>query len=1560
MRVIEPTVNIQLYNKSKVREGLIELNKTSNFKRERSKNGDATLSFSLPREEGIDICTEKYFKYDNQFYVLKNKNKSSQDTYSFTAYLNLEELESIVPTFESIEKTITECLQLALAGTDYTVGSCDVTKKRTIRVEQKSVRDIINQAIKTYRCYCEYDTINKVINIYENLGSYKGAFLSDELNLRELNFNENTNSFFTRIRPIGKDGLTIASVNDGSEYLENHQYSDKNITYYWKDERYTIAESLKEDAIAKLDELSKPQKSYSCKIRDLARLDPNNNSYLDYEIGDTLDLISNQDHIKDKQLVVKIIEYPLDPSQNSVEIANTYLSFAEIQQEYADNINTVNNITSDNGTVSPDAIRSSLISLINVDIQNLSAVSARIGELFTNQLRADVANINTGIVGKLLAQKIETKDLVASNVKFDIAEGGSLSLKDLLTQFLSANSTETLHLTAGNVVIDEAVIKDLIAAKISVGDLLAGNIDSERFNIVSKNGNLIIKDNTIQIKDSNRVRIQIGKDASGDYTLNAWDKNGKLLFNSNGITADAIKNPIIRDDMVADNANIDGSKVNIESLIECVNNNNTKTLNASKIVMDGTTQTMDVSFKQLTSTVESLDVQTKNLYRCTGNFDSDFWTCTHDLEPYENNNLYKQATLIVGDNIPHTFNTLTAKQGFNFSDTSKTWTISAYFKASADNMKIGITVSSNRVDWDKKDLIKDTWVRLKWTFKGDGFALSMFRFSGLEGSTGDSVKIALIKVAETDKLDDWCPHQDDNVKETNVLQTEFNVQQGQINQLIKDTTITIDGTEKKLKDAYNETKSTVDGTVQTVSKMETQVNSLNLTNLIRAGGGDYLNVSTSIWGKTNFTTTDMFTLDGATNNKWYRLFNTSSSTASNAGLIYVTNTTPIKAPSDKKISISFRYYCNDSNGKLDGIKNIRMYILQEHNNSNNFYNSYSYVDLDKTTAAKLYKGTFTLNSSCTRFMIRFDLANNAIASGVTTAFRFKDIMVVNGSIPANEWSPSFEDLQVDINSIESRVSSCEVKTTDEAFTVQVQKNQNRQFNVRYIRDYCNGNTSQYSNLCNWMEIQAISNVGTNLALNKTVTSNVTVSNLSYVTDGDYKDSSKYANATSSTTTIPYVQIDLGQVYSNIDEIKIWHYYNDGRKYLNTKTEISADGTHWVTLFDSAVSGTYVETIYGHSIKVNGTSFNSSQVTINELGLHVKNGAIDIENNAGTKVLEADTNGNLKFIGIMEQRDSTTGYLSTALKYNGLGVYDWRKKDDLVGGTVAVEMDGSKRGAVTLFSDKGNILMIGYRDTGTEEDFSNSHFQAVMMIDDTEQEDPGYVTSFYKTMAFHNAPHYYGNSSFFNYSDLRFYGRDKTVLLGNVGVDQSNQMFVAGKRDFSSPHLGYLEDNNSSLTYKLVVGDNNKGTTVYGDLTCTGAKPRSVKTKDYGWLAQNAFETAECYFGDWLFAKTDDKGYCMIYFEDKYLQTINTKCRYHVMCSAYGEDDDIFPRVKCIKQEETYFIIKSDAPGVEFSVLVSAKQKGYENTRLKNMDIEDVNHVSMYEELNKIVEEENKK
>lgn len=129
--------------------------------------------------------------------------------------------------------------------------------------------------------------------------------------------------------------------------------------------------------------------------------------------------------------------------------------------------------------------------------------------------------------------------------------------------------------------------------------------------------------------------------------------------------------------------------------------------------------------------------------------------------------------------------------------------------------------------------------------------------------------------------------------------------------------------------------------------------------------------------------------------------------------------------------------------------------------------------------------------------------------------------------------------------------------------------------IRYIRDHLNG--SRGNGASYWVEIKAFNEAGTNIASGKTVTANFTPSEgvLTQVTNDDTNTNNYVASPDANS----YVTIDLGAAY-DITSITRWHYNGDGRTFYDTKTETSADGETWTTIFDSAVSGTYAEQAEG--------------------------------------------------------------------------------------------------------------------------------------------------------------------------------------------------------------------------------------------------------------------------------------------------------------------------------------------------------------------------------------------
>jgi len=328
---------MQIFNDKKQRVGILKGFKDRKIVKTLN-SGDRELSFKYPSDgEKVDQLKEEYYiRTKDDEYVIRKKKTGVQFN-EYTAQLNVEELEGAVFPygFESKEQTIRACLEFAFEGTGWKVGVCQITKKRTInKDEETNAWDVLQDCLSTYRVECRIRSLEKTIDIYEQIGADRGRYFIEGLNLKKLTVTSDTYDFYTRLIPLGKDGIGIEWL--GKPYLENYQYSSKVKTYVWSDERYTNTTSLIEDGIAKLEEMSKPYVAYTADVIDLARQSEKYSNVFDFDIGDTVWMISKKTHTKEKQRIVKLTEYPESPQNNTVELSNATKTFAEVQQEATD------------------------------------------------------------------------------------------------------------------------------------------------------------------------------------------------------------------------------------------------------------------------------------------------------------------------------------------------------------------------------------------------------------------------------------------------------------------------------------------------------------------------------------------------------------------------------------------------------------------------------------------------------------------------------------------------------------------------------------------------------------------------------------------------------------------------------------------------------------------------------------------------------------------------------------------------------------------------------------------------------------------------------------------------------------------------------------------------------------------------------------------------------------------------------------------------------------------------------------------------------------------------
>ena len=234
----------------------------------------------------------------------------------------------------------------------------------------------------------------------------------------------------------------------------------------------------------------------------------------------------------------------------------------------------------------------------------LQSASGKIGELETNKLDSETARITYATIENLKGlsgefEQFKTNDFTAITGKINDLTVGVEKVNMLVFGSATGESITTDFANSVVSMIGTAQIKDSMIDSLDAKKIKALDIDTTDVKVHSKDGKSQWTDNTIQISDSNRLRVQIGKDASGDYNMYVWDSKGSLMFDALGLTEQGVQREIIRNDMVKEDANISAGKLDIASLFNVINNDGTHTLKSNKIYLDDAAQTLNVLLQDI-------------------------------------------------------------------------------------------------------------------------------------------------------------------------------------------------------------------------------------------------------------------------------------------------------------------------------------------------------------------------------------------------------------------------------------------------------------------------------------------------------------------------------------------------------------------------------------------------------------------------------------------------------------------------------------------------------------------------------------------------------------------------------------------------------------------------------------------------------------------------------------------------------------------------------------------------------------------------------------------------
>ena len=239
------------------------------------------------------------------------------------------------------------------------------------------------------------------------------------------------------------------------------------------------------------------------------------------------------------------------------------------------------------------------------EIRTLVAAQATVSEAIIGRVSANEASISS-----LQSGKADIGDLQAAVADITLLDSDVANIKTIMAGNVGTGNLQTINLNSANTQLDVALIRTLLANNITVNDLKAGAIDTSRFTIGEDN--VIIDNRTIQILDDNDVvRVQIGLDANDDFTFTLFDDTGNgILIDADGIHEGAVPDGLIVDQMVASNANIAGSKLDIDSVIQEINDNGTETISSTKVWFDTENRSLNALFADMQSDVSDLETTT--------------------------------------------------------------------------------------------------------------------------------------------------------------------------------------------------------------------------------------------------------------------------------------------------------------------------------------------------------------------------------------------------------------------------------------------------------------------------------------------------------------------------------------------------------------------------------------------------------------------------------------------------------------------------------------------------------------------------------------------------------------------------------------------------------------------------------------------------------------------------------------------------------------------------------------------------------------------------------------
>lgn len=547
------------------------------------------------------LLNEELIKFDGDYYFIKNPKETRNESSVIT--VECEHISSGLAgihcgKIEIPAGTPQELITEVLKGTNWEYIGTDAPgdmMRHLISEGEKSVFENLIEIANVFNGTLEFSTREDNTHcVFLRVSPVdRGTIVEYGFNLKSEEIDRDSKEIFTRLTMFGAvDETTGEEINimgqnpSGSAYVENYSYYTRRgytIDYIKAHPELFLKECIIRDtsiddpaelyrlSIEKLEQISKPVLNATIEAADLSLLP----EYMLEKpiIGEKIIIYDYDIEMELEAQVVSISKNYDNPLAISFQISNVI--------SYQDRFN---NIFQNSDKI--DKV--------------FSGSDGKLHGIYIKDLTVDTAKIKD-----LAVQTAKIDNLAVTSAKIAKAAIGSGHIKDL---------------SVGSAHIQQASIGDAHIIDLSADKLNAGRIDTSKIKVSSRDGEIEISGYQVMVNDTtnlndikNRVILGKYKRAENDwcYGLVVRGQDGQtVMIDEAGVHNAGITSGAIDDNKIADDANINGAKIDINSVIRIVNQGEgIETIKGAKIYLDNDTLDVVMSNVQKVQTAHGNSIE---------------------------------------------------------------------------------------------------------------------------------------------------------------------------------------------------------------------------------------------------------------------------------------------------------------------------------------------------------------------------------------------------------------------------------------------------------------------------------------------------------------------------------------------------------------------------------------------------------------------------------------------------------------------------------------------------------------------------------------------------------------------------------------------------------------------------------------------------------------------------------------------------------------------------------------------------------------------------------------